>query len=141
MRKKTQMTINNYNSHMTFMCFKKAYSNKPGTKGRFIANILSNSNIKNVILLDDREINCLSANRGGGRCLLIPTSKYSNKTDEEIRTQIELYLRKLNNVKKRQKFLNYINTAKFLNSRLTKKKVLNNKKNKSMRKKRSKQSN
>ena len=131
MRKKTQKMINDYNSDMTFMCFKKAYSNKPGTKGRFISNILSNNKIKNVILLDDKEINCLSANKGGGRCLLIPTTTNSSKSIEEIKSQIELYLRKLNNINKRKKFINYINTAKFLNTKpITKKNISKAKKSK-----------
>ena len=39
--------------------FQKAYSNKPGTKGRFAGNILKNNKIKNVVLIDDK-VNCKS---------------------------------------------------------------------------------
>jgi hypothetical protein len=69
----TQPIINNYSSYKTFMCFEKRYTPFPGTKGKFISNILSNTNIKNVFLLDDSDKNCISARKAGGKSILIPT--------------------------------------------------------------------
>ena len=69
----TQPIINNYKSFKSFMCFEKRYTPFPGTKGKFISNILSNTNIKNVFLLDDSDKNCISARKAGGKSILIPT--------------------------------------------------------------------
>lgn len=69
----TQPIINNYNSYKTFMCFEKRYTPFPGTKGKFVSNILSNTNIKNVFLLDDSDKNCISVRKAGGKSILIPT--------------------------------------------------------------------
>ena len=121
-RRDTQPIINNYNSYKTFMCFSKAYTPVAGTKGRFIQNILSNINIKNVFLLDDNHMNCISSKKGGGLSLLIPTTKYSDKSTEEIKSIIEDYMRKINNVKKRPTLIRYIETLGFLIMKLEEKK-------------------
>ena len=129
-RRDTQPIINNYNSYKTFMCFSKAYTPAPGTKGRFIQNILSNTNIKNVFLLDDNHMNCISSKKGGGLSLLIPTTRDSDKSIEEIKSIIEDYMRKINNVKKRPTLIRYIETLGFFNNEIGRKKRIANKKKK-----------
>lgn len=127
-RKNTQPIINNYNSYKTFMCFNKAYSPVSGTKGRFIQNILSNKNIKNVFLLDDNHMNCVSSKKGGGHSLLIPTTRGSDKSKVEIKKIIEDYMRKINNVKRRPTLIRYIQTLGFFNNEIRRKKRSANKK-------------
>ena len=127
-RKNTQPIINNYNSYKTFMCFSKAYTPAPGTKGRFIQNILSNTNIKNVFLLDDNHMNCVSSKKGGGLSLLIPTTRGSDKSIEEIKRIIEDYMRKINNIRKRPALIRYIQTLGFFNNEIRRKKRSANKK-------------
>ena len=127
-RKNTQPIINNYNSYKTFMCFNKAYTPAPGTKGRFIQNILSNTNIKNVFLLDDNHMNCVSGKKAGGHSLLIPTIRTSDKSIDEIKKKIEDYMRKINNVKKRTILIRYIQTLGFFNNEIRRKKRSANKK-------------
>ena len=156
MRKTTQTFINNYNSMYSFMCFVKDFKAKNGTKGKFINNILLNSNIKNVILLDDNIKNCLSAKAGGGKFIHVPSIENNNtngangnngangangannqtiKQINKIKEFIALNLRKLNNDIKRKRLLNYINTVNFFNSEILRKQNVSRKKNKQSRKK------
>jgi hypothetical protein len=129
-RKRTQPIINEYNSYKTFMCFSKAYTPAPGTKGRFIQNIFSNSNIKNVFLLDDNNMNCVSGKKAGGTSILIPNTRKSDKSKEEIKVIIEDYMRKINNIRKRPALIRYIQTLGFFNNEIRRKKRSANKKKK-----------